>query len=231
MAKFTVDVHGISFDIDGVESEDQATSRVLEAAQENPDLFRSSARELGMMFDETTQMARERSEVSKFIIGVGKSVSDTVDMVHTAYLEQTGADFQELQSLDARIEAEQQAFNNLSDTSTSADAGEIAGNVVQALAGGSIPGAALKSLTLVRGLSGMAKFLSPFTWFKKAGNAAMKAFTKENITGATMQAAMQTQRGVATVRAMQAVKNPSNKALDAFAKNIKKAADEFQPTP
>ena len=228
---FEVEVHGIPFDIKGVDSEDQAIARVLEAAQADPDLFRSSARELGMMFDEETQIARERSEVNKFIIGAGKSVSDTIDMVHTAFLEQTGADFQELRAIDERIAAEQQTFDKLADTSLSADAGEVSMNIVSALGAGSIPGAALKSLTLVRGMFGMAKFLSPFVWFRKAGNAAMNAFAKQNITGSTMQAALQTTRGQATVRAMQQVKNPSDKALAAFAKNIRKAADDFTPTP
>jgi len=225
MAKFEVEIHGIPFTVDGVETEDQAQARVLEASQNDPDLFRSKARGLGLQFDEESQTARERSEVSKFLIGTGKSVSDTIDMVHTAFLEQTGADFAELQVLEARIASDQETFDKLADApgSVSADAGEIVGTGVQLLGTG--------GLGLVRGVVGMAKFLSPFRWFKEAGNAMMNKLAANNVNGPVMQAALQTQKGQQTIRAMQAAKSPSDKALDAFAKNLKQAADDFTPTP
>ncbi len=216
MAKFDVIVQGIPFTVDGVDDEEQARSRVLEAAKERPEMLGNKAQSLGMDFDHESQTGRERSELNKFIIGAGKQVQDTIDMVHTAFLEQSGVDFQALVQLDARVKADQESFDQLSGAgaSVSAHAGEIAMATAPLVIGGGV--------TLVRGLFGMARFLSPLRWFKVAGKKFMEQMTKRGVDGRVMEAALKSPKGQNVVKAMQKAEKPSVSTTKQWAETIAK---------
>jgi hypothetical protein len=223
MAEFDIEVRGVPFTVSGVDSEQQAQSRVMEAIQAKPSIVRDKAIGLGMMFDEETQQARPRSTLNKFLIGVGKSVQDTIDMVHTAFLEQDGQDFQELMELDARMARDQEIFDRLASEEGStgtknqlaADAGEIVGTGIQVFA---------PALQGTRALIGMAKFISPFAWARTlAGKRFMQTASKEKLTGQEVAQALSTPKGQNIGRQMSAAEKPTAKVVDGWVKGLREA--------
>ena len=215
MPNFDIEFHGLPFHITDVEDEDAAHSLLLEAVQADGSFLQSEATALGMDFDIESQTARERSTINKFLIGAGKSVQDTIDMVHVALLEQSGADFQALLALDEKIKADQESFDQLADQpGIAADVGEVVGTAAQFAGTGGV--------VLVRGLFGMARFLSPMRWFAKAGKRVMSQFSKKGVDGRVMQSALQSTKGQNVVKAMQKADKPSSKTTQQWADTLAK---------
>lgn len=223
MAKFDVEVNGIPFQVDGVESEQDAIDQVRLAAEQDPLLFQNKALSLGYDFDFETQQGRERGELSKFLIGTGKTFDDAIDFVHEAFLEQTGTDFAELQRFDNVQAQEEEAFEALrSQSPLTVGAGQFLPEIAAGGAGGALA---------VKGLFRLAKAISPLRWAKKAGKKALKKFSDEGVSAETLAAAGKTRQGKQLLESLSRLRNPSDKTLEAFARNLKKAADEFTSGP
>ena len=215
--KIDVVVNGIPFKVGGVSTEEEAIAEIRKAAQSDPLLMQNKALSLGYDFDFKTQQGRERGEISKFLIGAGKSVDDMADAVHEAFLEQTGASFAELQRFDQQMQEEDAQFAALANNSLAAQGGELAGDVITL---GALPGAAAlwSVFRLGKALLSTGKFAG------KHGKRVLKKMLKEDVSPETIQAAQRTPKGDAILKTLNKMDNPKDDVLSAIARAVKSEA-------